>query len=344
MTNTPRPSFLLSPQLDALRARVRAFVEAFVIPNEGAILAEDQRGVRTTLLRLQAEAKTEGLWTPHLPEAYGGLGLGVMGMCALFREMGRSFFGAKVFNCDAPDQGNMDLLIKAGSEAIKAQYGAGSLTVRTLRAAVAKALGVEEAVVKKVVRATLMAQIAAASAPAPASDDADDDWLPRLSREPDDDAFLQRLGEASLAEFVRSATAPRTLDDAELRDGARKAASTTLADRKVQKSAGDALWNAYKYSIGLGPRRVATPSSDPAPPTRRRRRQEASQKPADPPAAAAAPPAESGPPAAASGCPRCVCDVRRRRVSAPFDIKSLAASRCQEVACSRRPAPRRDAS
>ena len=90
------------------------------------------------------------------------------------------------------------------------------------------------------------------------------------------------------------------LGDAELRDGARKAASTTLADRKVQKSAGDALWNAYKYSIGLGPRRVATPSSDPAPPTRRRRRQEASQKPADPPAAAAPPPpAESGPPAAA---------------------------------------------
>ena len=80
------------------------------------------------------------------------------------------------------------------------------------------------------------------------------------------------------------------LDDAELRDGARKAASTTLADRKVQKSAGDALWNAYKYSIGLGPRRGATPASDPAPPTRRRRRQEASQKPADPPAAAGPPP------------------------------------------------------
>ena len=77
--------------------------------------------------------------------------------------------------------------ILAEDEAIKAQYGAGTLTVRTLRAAVAKALGVEEAVVKKVVRATLMAQIAAddkpadddvavASAPAPAAADADDDW------------------------------------------------------------------------------------------------------------------------------------------------------------------------
>jgi hypothetical protein len=73
--------------------------------------------------------------------------------------------------------------ILAEDEAIKAQYGAGSLTVRTLRVAVAKALGVEEAVVKKVVRATLMTQIAAdnkppeedaASAPAPAADVAAD--------------------------------------------------------------------------------------------------------------------------------------------------------------------------
>ena len=74
--------------------------------------------------------------------------------------------------------------ILAEDDAIRAEYGDGSLTVRTLRAAVAKALGVEEAVVKKVVRATLMAQIAAdnkppeedaaASAPAPAG--ASDDW------------------------------------------------------------------------------------------------------------------------------------------------------------------------
>ena len=73
--------------------------------------------------------------------------------------------------------------ILAEDATITAQYGAGTLTVRTLRAAVAKALGVEEAVVKKIVRATLMAQIAAdtkppeedaASAPAPAADVAAD--------------------------------------------------------------------------------------------------------------------------------------------------------------------------
>lgn len=114
--------FLLSPELAALRAQVRAFVDERIVPVEAQVLAEDRAGSRATLGRLRAEARAAGLWTPHLPVAYGGLGLGVMGMGALFREMGRSPIGAKVFNCDAPDQGNMDLLLRAGSDDIRAKY------------------------------------------------------------------------------------------------------------------------------------------------------------------------------------------------------------------------------
>ncbi len=114
--------FLLSPELAALRAEVRDFVDERIIPVEEQVLAEDRDGSRETLGRLRAEARAAGLWTPHLPKEYGGLGLGVMGMGALFREMGRSGIGAKVFNCDAPDQGNMDLLLRAGSEAIREKY------------------------------------------------------------------------------------------------------------------------------------------------------------------------------------------------------------------------------
>ncbi len=114
--------WMLSPELAALRIRVRAMVDERIIPAEQAILDEDARGSRETLKGLQAEARARGLWTPHLPEDFGGLGLGVMGMGALFREMGRSPLGAKVFNCDAPDQGNMDLLLKTASPAIKEQY------------------------------------------------------------------------------------------------------------------------------------------------------------------------------------------------------------------------------
>ena len=114
--------FLLTDELTTLRSRVRAFVDERVIPSEDAVLEEDARGERTTLDALQAEARERGLWTPHLPEEWGGKGLGPMGMCAVFRELGRSPAGARACHCDAPDQGNMDILIKAASEPIREQW------------------------------------------------------------------------------------------------------------------------------------------------------------------------------------------------------------------------------
>lgn len=115
-------NFELTPELAELQGRVRAFVDERVIPEEVAIVAEDREGRRETLARLQQEARDAGLWTPHLPVDLGGLGLGVMGMCVLFRTMGRSPVGARVFNCDAPDQGNMALLQSEASEALRTRY------------------------------------------------------------------------------------------------------------------------------------------------------------------------------------------------------------------------------
>ncbi|MFO0667750.1 MAG: acyl-CoA dehydrogenase family protein [Polyangiaceae bacterium] len=114
--------FELPPALRDVRKRVRVFVEEKIVPIEEAATSADARGDRTVLEALRNEAKAAGLYVPHLPEAYGGMGLGVMGMCALFREMGRSPLGPWVFNCDAPDQGNMDLLLRFGSEAQKAEW------------------------------------------------------------------------------------------------------------------------------------------------------------------------------------------------------------------------------
>lgn len=113
---------MLSPELQQLRRRVREFMEDRVLPREGQIFEQDREGDRSTLHALQEQAREEGLWTPHLPKELGGLGLGVLGMAAVFREMGRSLIGPKVFHCDAPDQGNMDLLLARGSEAQKERY------------------------------------------------------------------------------------------------------------------------------------------------------------------------------------------------------------------------------
>ncbi len=124
--------FSLSPQLAELRAQVRAFVDEHVLPNERAIVDEDRRREHGTLRALQRKAKDAGLWTPHLPVELGGRGLGVMGMCVLFREMGRTPVGARVFNCDSPDQGNRDLLLSSASDALKERWlaplAAGEIT------------------------------------------------------------------------------------------------------------------------------------------------------------------------------------------------------------------------
>lgn len=114
--------FTLPPALKELRKSVREFVDDRIIPVENNIIQEDREGRYDTLLALQKQAREAGLWVPHLPEEFGGKGLGVLGMCVLFREMGRSFVGAKVFNCDAPDQGNMDLLLRSGSAEQKEQW------------------------------------------------------------------------------------------------------------------------------------------------------------------------------------------------------------------------------
>ncbi|MCO4773089.1 MAG: acyl-CoA dehydrogenase family protein [Deltaproteobacteria bacterium] len=114
--------FALNPELAALRDAIRAFVEQRILPVEQDLFDEDARGEHTTMRRLQQEARDAGLWTPHLPKDLGGKGLGPMGMAALFRPMGRSFAGPRVFNCDAPDQGNMDLLLSVASDEIRERY------------------------------------------------------------------------------------------------------------------------------------------------------------------------------------------------------------------------------
>jgi len=125
-------NFDLPPHIAEKRHEVRSFIDRRVIPRERDVLEEGRAGKHDTLRRLQSEAKASGLWVPHLPASYGGLGLGIMGMCALFREMGRSPAGAKVFNCDAPNQGNMDILLRTATDSIKEKYlgplAAGEIT------------------------------------------------------------------------------------------------------------------------------------------------------------------------------------------------------------------------
>jgi acyl-CoA dehydrogenase len=115
-------TIVLSPELLELRRRVRQFVDERVIPAEPTLWEQARQGAMPMLDTLRDEARALGLFAPHLPVDLRGNGLGLTGMCALFQEMGRSLFGPRAFHCDAPDQGNMDLLALCATPAQRQRY------------------------------------------------------------------------------------------------------------------------------------------------------------------------------------------------------------------------------
>ncbi|HET7634006.1 MAG TPA: acyl-CoA dehydrogenase family protein [Burkholderiales bacterium] len=116
--------FNLSPEIRDYQARYRAFVRDELLPLERDPESWDEHeNIRLPLLeRLRESAKAAGLWAPQMPKARGGQGLSLVGMAACYEEMNHSLFGPVIFNCAAPDDGNMIVLNKIATEAQKARW------------------------------------------------------------------------------------------------------------------------------------------------------------------------------------------------------------------------------
>ena len=109
--------FTISPRIEDYRQRIAAFVDTEILPLEGQRASYDAHGNITLelLARLRQKAQAQGLWRLQLSPASGGVGLGPMGMAVCYEAMNRSIFGPVVFNCAAPDDGNMMVLEKLGT-------------------------------------------------------------------------------------------------------------------------------------------------------------------------------------------------------------------------------------
>src|SRR5262245_40691393 len=116
--------FTLPPEIEDVRVRTRRFVEEHVIPLEADPgNYDDYENLRLDVLRaLQSKAKAAGLWAPQSPKQYGGMALPVVGWAAMYEEANRSIFGPVCFNCAAPDDGNMNVLARIGTEAQKEKW------------------------------------------------------------------------------------------------------------------------------------------------------------------------------------------------------------------------------
>jgi acyl-CoA dehydrogenase len=107
-----------SASQEALRAQYRSFMEEHIYPNEAALSREDDAAC-ALVTTLRARAKQAGLWAPHLPPEAGGTGQGFLAYASLNEEIGRVAWAQLVFNCQAPDAGNGEILHLFGTDAQK---------------------------------------------------------------------------------------------------------------------------------------------------------------------------------------------------------------------------------
>lgn len=116
--------FSLDPEVQALKARIRTFIDTKVRPvEEDRTLWDAHDNIRLDVLEgLRREAREAGIWAPQMPKSRGGLGLSFVAMAACYEEMNRSIFGPCVFNASAPDDGNMMVLERIGTDAQKAKW------------------------------------------------------------------------------------------------------------------------------------------------------------------------------------------------------------------------------
>jgi alkylation response protein AidB-like acyl-CoA dehydrogenase len=109
-------------KLQTILSSIQEFLSAEAYPLEREFLSRPFRELRPALEAKRERVKALGLWTPHLPEEYGGLGLSLSEFAHVSEELGRTPIGHYLFNCQAPDIGNMEVLMAHASPAQKVLY------------------------------------------------------------------------------------------------------------------------------------------------------------------------------------------------------------------------------
>ncbi|GIH64879.1 acyl-CoA dehydrogenase family protein [Microbispora siamensis] len=119
--------FTLAPEHEEIRGRVRTFIQETVIPavkpfedSEEKVLTREE--YLRTIFDLRRKAKQEGLWLPHMPKEWGGMGLGHVELAMVQAEAAKTRLGPWVLNCAAPDEGNMHTLLHWGTDEQKERY------------------------------------------------------------------------------------------------------------------------------------------------------------------------------------------------------------------------------
>jgi len=118
--------FSYSTKVEGLRTKLHTFMDAHVYPSEKTYVQQAEAGDRwqtpAIMETLKTLAHAAGLWNLFLPDAEYGAGLSNLEYAPLCEIMGRSPIGPEVFNCSAPDTGNMEVLVQNGTDAQKDRW------------------------------------------------------------------------------------------------------------------------------------------------------------------------------------------------------------------------------
>jgi acyl-CoA dehydrogenase len=120
--------FTLPPAVEEIRAKVREFMDTVVRPREGELDRKHghEGWPRDELIQLIVDGRVAavewGVWLPHMPPEYGGLGLGPTAMAFVSAESARTRLGPFILNAQAPDEGNMHTLLHHGTDDQKERY------------------------------------------------------------------------------------------------------------------------------------------------------------------------------------------------------------------------------
>jgi alkylation response protein AidB-like acyl-CoA dehydrogenase len=114
--------FSESQRVKGIRDVVRAFMDKEVYPLEPGLRRQGFAAMLPVLKEKRERAKETGLWAAHIPEKYGGAGLGLVEFAHMSEELGRSPIGHYLFNVQAPDVGNMEILMEHGTDEQKERY------------------------------------------------------------------------------------------------------------------------------------------------------------------------------------------------------------------------------
>ncbi|WP_301107761.1 acyl-CoA dehydrogenase [Sporosarcina sp.] len=121
-------NFSYSEKVEKLQAQVKEFMEEYIYPNESVFRKQQEEQedrwnkVPPIIEELKSKAKEKGLWNLFLPDDSGGAGLTNLEYAPLCEIMGRSFMAPEIFNCNAPDTGNMEVLARYGTDEQKKQW------------------------------------------------------------------------------------------------------------------------------------------------------------------------------------------------------------------------------